>query len=58
MVRTAFGSAAVDAGAMPSLGAFLFDQHGTGFPRLAGGAIDIGAFESDPDRIFTNGFDF
>lgn len=53
-----FGSAAVDGGTMPNLGVFTFDQRGTGFPRLAGSAVDVGAFESDPDRIFTNGFDF
>ena len=52
------GSAAVDSGAMPNLGAFTFDQRGARFPRLAGAAVDVGAFESDPDRIFTNGFDF
>jgi hypothetical protein len=52
------GSPAIDTGAL--LGA-LYDQRGTGFPRVFGAATDIGAFEVSPppvlDRIFANGFD-
>jgi hypothetical protein len=33
------------------------DQRGTGFPRVIGASADIGAFETDPDRIFTNGLE-
>ena len=33
------------------------DQRGTGFPRVIGIGADIGAFESDGDAIFANGFD-
>ena len=38
------GSPALDTG--DSTGAPLFDQRGTGFPRIVNGTIDIGAFES------------
>ena len=48
------GSAAIDRG-VP--GAFDTDQRGIGFPRVLGNGADIGAFESDPDVIFRNGFD-
>jgi hypothetical protein len=37
-----------------------FDQRGEGHPRLAGEAVDIGAYELDAvdlDRLFANGFD-
>lgn len=33
------------------------DQRGAGFARVIGNVADIGAYETDPDRIFTNGFD-
>ena len=33
------------------------EQRGTGFPRVVGADADIGAFEADPDRILTNGFE-
>lgn len=33
------------------------DQRGTGYPRVVGSLPDIGAFEYDPDRIFSNGFE-
>lgn len=46
------GSPAIDHGANP--GGFAFDQRGR--PRVLGGRVDIGAFESDPDSIFTDGF--
>ncbi len=38
------GSPALDAG--NSAGVAAFDQRGTGFPRVIGSAVDIGAFES------------
>lgn len=49
------GSAAIDAG--NNDGSFDFDQRGPGFARVVGAAADIGAVESDPDRIFTHGFE-
>lgn len=51
-------SYAIDSGGLPPNGSFQFDQRGTGFTRWAGSQVDIGAFESDPDRIFTTGHDF
>jgi len=51
-------SYAVDAGGLPPAGSFQYDQRGEGFPRWIGSRVDIGAFESDPDRIFTTGLDF
>lgn len=51
-------SYAIDEGGLPPAGTFQFDQRGTGFPRWVGSQVDIGAFESDPDRIFTTGHDF
>ena len=30
------------------LGGLTTDQRGTGFPRVIGSAVDMGAFESDP----------
>lgn len=34
-----------------------FDQRGSNFPRVAaGGSPDIGAYETDFDAIFVNGF--
>ncbi len=50
------GSPAIDAGSnayAPS----TYDQRGPGFPRIFNGTIDIGAFENQGDRIFTNGFE-
>src|SRR5206468_427787 len=38
------GSPAADAG--DDAGAPAYDQRGPGFPRVVGGAIDIGAFEA------------
>lgn len=32
------------------------DQRRTGFARVVGAAADIGAFETDPDVLFANGF--
>jgi len=48
------GSPAIDHG---NAGLFTTDQRGSGFPRVLGNGADIGAFESDPDVIFRNGFD-
>lgn len=48
------GSPAIDHG---NAGTFDTDQRGTGFPRVIGSGADIGAFESDGDLIFSNGFD-
>jgi hypothetical protein len=49
------GSVAIDAGSNPQ--ALTSDQRGPDFARVTGIAADIGAFESDADRILTNGFD-
>lgn len=53
------GSPALDAGNNVAL--LDFDQRGEGFPRVAGSAADIGAFEQpgapDDDGIFQDGFD-
>ena len=51
------GSPALDAG--NNAFGFDFDQRGEGFPRVAGVAADIGAFEAQPvvDNIFRDGFD-
>ena len=51
-------SYAIDSGGFPTNGVFTYDQRGNGFPRWIGSAVDIGAFETDPDRIFINGFNF
>jgi hypothetical protein len=48
------GSPAINHG-IP--GTFDYDQRGPGFTRVQNGVADIGAFEVDPDRIFSNGFD-
>jgi hypothetical protein len=46
-------SPAIDAGS-----SFLTnDQRGPGFGRSVGASPDIGAYEFDPDRIFTDGLD-
>ena len=46
------GSPAIDHG--NNAGGLAFDQRGR--PRVLGGHVDIGAFESDPDSIFADGF--
>lgn len=51
-------SYAIDDGGLPPAGTFPNDQRGVGFLRWIGASVDIGAFESDPDRIFTTGTDF
>jgi hypothetical protein len=48
------GSPAIDQG---DDGGFATDQRGPGFARVFNGRADIGAFEVDADRIFSNGFD-
>jgi hypothetical protein len=48
------GSPAIDAG-NNALG-LPYDQRLGGFPRVVGTAADIGAFETNPDIIFVNGF--
>ena len=45
------GSPAIDHGSSSGV---LFDQRGS--PRKIGGSFDIGAYEFDPDSIFTTGF--
>lgn len=49
------GSVAIDAGS--NRNALPFDQRGLGFAREVGAAADMGAYESDADRILANGFD-
>jgi hypothetical protein len=49
------GSVAIDAGNNSQN--LTRDQRGTGFARVVGANADIGAFEADPGRIFTNGFE-
>jgi len=49
------GSPALDAG--NNAYDLTRDQRGSGFEREIGASADIGAFESDPGRIFTNGFE-
>lgn len=49
------GSPAIDNGSNSQQK--LRDQRGVGFPRVRGLSADIGATESDPDRIFDNGFE-
>ncbi len=55
----AVDSLAIDRGSNP--GHFASDQRGPGYPRRAGGASDIGAFEWSEtvvvDRLFADGFD-
>lgn len=49
------GSPAIDVGSNSQ--ALANDQRGPGFARAVGAAPDIGAFEFDSDRVFTNGFE-
>ena len=50
------GSPAIDRG--DNVDALSFDQRGNGYPRVSGGAADIGAFERPAsDTIFADGFD-
>jgi len=56
----AAGSCAIDTGGL--LVFSNFDQRGEGYPRQIGPAVDIGAYEYNPngiaeDRIFADGFD-
>lgn len=55
----AANSPVIDAGNQ-SISLPLFDQRGSGFPRVLGAALDMGALESPaapPDHIFTNRFE-
>jgi len=52
--RPANNSFAIDAG--NNVLALSVDQRGPGFVRTAGFATDIGAFETNSDEIFANGF--
>lgn len=45
----------VDAGSAPA--GQTYDQRGFPFLRTVGSQADIGAFELDPDRLFSDGFD-
>jgi len=47
------GSPAINAGPdpVPAFTGNEFDQRGAGFPRVTGGAVDIGAFEVQPVQI-------
>jgi predicted outer membrane repeat protein len=49
------GSPALDAG--DNVLELDTDQRGGSFARVVGDAADIGAFESRPDALFSNGFD-
>ena len=49
------GSPAIDAGFADA--AINYDQRGIGFVRSAGASADIGAYESNPDQVFADGFD-
>ena len=48
------GSPAIDSG--NNAAGSETDQRGPGFVRVVGAAADIGAFETNPDLIFANGF--
>ncbi|MEN1728078.1 MAG: choice-of-anchor Q domain-containing protein [Pseudomonadota bacterium] len=48
------GSPAIDAGTA-GMGP-LYDQRGTGFPRMQGLGPDLGAYEFRPDRVFGDRF--
>jgi hypothetical protein len=49
--------AASDAGSNAAAAALPFDQRGIGFPRVAGGSVDIGAYEAFADRVFVGDFE-
>jgi len=48
------GSFAIEGGNNES--SLVYDQRGPGFPRVVGAEPDVGAFETNPDLIFANGF--
>ena len=49
------GSPAIDTGS--NVANLTLDQRGGNFARTVGAAVDIGAFEFDPDRVFVDRFD-
>jgi hypothetical protein len=49
------GSPAISLG--NNAAALATDQRGPGFPRVIGAFADIGAYEFDPDRLFSDGFE-
>jgi hypothetical protein len=51
------GSPAIDTGIDTNFRALTYDERGAGFARDLGAAVDIGAYEFDPDMIFANGFE-
>jgi len=51
------GSPAINAGSNSAAAALTTDQRGVGFARIAGAAVDIGAFEYLGDRIFAADFE-
>jgi hypothetical protein len=48
------GSPAINAGNNSVTAGVTFDQRGTGFPRIVGGTVDIGAFEVDTTTAVTS----
>ena len=44
------GSPAIDSGGVV-LGGLTTDQRGTGFPRVNGATVDMGAFETSPSTL-------
>lgn len=51
------GSPAIDGGSNGAAAVLTTDQRGTGFARIAGASVDIGAFEYLGDRIFAANFE-
>lgn len=54
LLPSSFG---IDAGLASPFAVSAYDERGPGFSRQIGPAVDIGAVEFDPDRIFITGFD-
>lgn len=51
------GSPAIGAGSNTAAAGLDYDQRGPGFARIAGGTVDIGAYEVLGDRVFADGFE-
>lgn len=51
------GSPAIDAGISTAYPPLVYDERGSPASRNLGNAVDIGAYEFDPDPIFKNGFE-